>query len=328
MRLVNVAITRPQQKLIIVANLGYIKHYFDPKDTLRLAVQEAAQNGVIQSAHVLHETISLPPDLKRSFNPNTIPEMLDDRTFYGRFFADLKDAKKQVIIFSPFLGKHRIDELEPAFTEKIKQGVNIDVVYSPKRNTDSEDSKEDYQKLAQHLKAMQIRVRIKTEMHEKIVFIDDNIAYMGSLNVLSHGNTTECMQRIVSPSAIKQYKRDWQVETILALPEKIGEPLNIFKSELPQNKGICPKCSRRVVLKVSKNPPYSAFYGCTGYFEYGCRYTEEIPREYFEKITRLSLIPCYGCKGPTRLETVRKDAWLVCAAVPSCGHGQKITVRP
>lgn len=334
MRLVNVAITRAQQKLIIVANQDYVKQYFGPHDTLRLAVQEAARNCVIQSADVLKEAHLTLPTAIREFKGDVFPEMLNDRTFYEYFFPDLKGARKQVTIFSPFLSSRRIHELEPRLVEKIKQGVRIDAIYSPKRNfgVDKErrnpDEGENYQDLVQRLRAMQIKVHTKTEMHEKIVFIDDNIAYFGSLNVLSHGNTTECMQRILSPSAIKQYKKDWQVETILALPERVGSPLEIFSNELPQNNGVCPKCNRKMILRVLKKPPYGAFYGCVGFHEFGCKHTEEITKTHLDKIARLTSLSCNQCKGPTRVESVRKDAWLVCAATPSCGYGQPIKIKP
>lgn len=322
MRLVNVAITCAQQKLVIVANREYIKRYFDPQDTLRLVVEEAACSGVILSADVLKNADISLPKWVQDVKVDTFPELLDDRSFYKYFIPDLKNAKKQVTIFSPFLTKGRIDQLEANLVDKIKQGTRIDAIYSPPREY---DKRKEYEELAQRLRAMQIRLHTKTEMHEKIVFIDDNIAYIGSLNVLSHGQTTECMQRILSPAAIKRYKKDWQVETILALPEKEGSLIDVSFNELPNEGSTCTQCNRKMRRWYFDKYNFYAFYSCSGFPE--CKNREEISKIHFEKIVRLTSIRCQQCKGPTRIETVRKDAWIVCAAASSCGYGQPIKIK-
>ena len=53
MRLTNVAVTRAQHKLIIVANCQYIRQRLHANDTLLLAVQEAQAIGSINSRYVL-----------------------------------------------------------------------------------------------------------------------------------------------------------------------------------------------------------------------------------------------------------------------------------
>lgn len=53
MRLVNVAVTRPQHKLLVVANLAYLRATISGKDTLRLAVEEARKAAVMKSVDVV-----------------------------------------------------------------------------------------------------------------------------------------------------------------------------------------------------------------------------------------------------------------------------------
>lgn len=323
MRLVNVAITRPQQKLIIVANLEYIKNYFDPKDTLRLAVQEAAQNGVIQSADVLKETIPLLPEVIRTSNID-IQGPLDDRSFYNHFLHDLRQAKKRVTIFSPFLGWGRIPEMLSELKDQIRRGVRIETVYSTKREADSAKEKKSYQDLASLLQEAQIKVHYRTEMHEKFVFIDEEITYIGSLNVLSHFGTTDYMFRLQSSSLTAKIKKDWQVERILARPEKEGSIISVFVKNLPLKGGICPDCNQELIRKVIYKYN-SVFYGCPNYPD--CRYKDDVSTIHLEKISQLTSTPCENCGGTTRIETVRKDAWLVCAATPSCDYGQPIKIK-
>jgi superfamily I DNA and/or RNA helicase len=52
-RLINVAVTRAKQKLIIVANRTYIQRTMPEKSTLRLAVKEASDAATVQSLDVV-----------------------------------------------------------------------------------------------------------------------------------------------------------------------------------------------------------------------------------------------------------------------------------
>ncbi|MGH2506813.1 MAG: AAA domain-containing protein [Ktedonobacteraceae bacterium] len=319
MRLVNVAITRAQQKLIIVANQKYIKTHFRTDDTLYLAVQAAAQSGVIQSADVLKETI---PPL-----PNSIcPVQLDDRSFYNYFLQDLKEAKEQVIICSPFLGWTRMKEILPELKNQTKRGLQIHVIYSAKRASDSDKAKEASISLVRILQDAHVTVHYRTEMHEKFVFIDKDIMYYGSLNVLSHAGTTEHMSRCQSPSMVSEHKKHWQIETILARPEKEGPMIEVPVKELPRKGGICPNCHQELHCKTRTQGYFGVFYGCPNFPS--CRYTDDVSKIHLEKVSRLTSIPCKQCQGPTHIKSARKDAWIACAATPSCGYGQPIKITP
>lgn len=54
MRLVNVAVTRPKHKLIIVANVEYLRRKLSPRDTLILAMGEVPPDAVIDSSQVVN----------------------------------------------------------------------------------------------------------------------------------------------------------------------------------------------------------------------------------------------------------------------------------
>lgn len=321
MRLVNVAITRAQQKLIIVANKKYIEDNFDPNATLSLTVQAAAKNAVIQSAEILKETIPLFPALIQESNVD-IQGPIDDRNFYNYFRKDLKEVQKRVIIFSPFLGWGRFKDILPNLEERVKQGIRIDAVYSSKRSSDSIREKTKYGDLVKRLQEAQIEVHYKTEMHEKFVFFDDDVVYIGSLNALSHDGTTDYMYRLRSSSIVAKIKKDWQVDTTLARPQDEGDIIDIYVRDLPRKGGICPNCQEEMQRRINGRH-FSVFYSCPK-----CRYTDDVSTIHLEKIQRLTNLLCDRCKGPTRIETVRKDAWIVCAATPSCDYGRPICIKP
>ena len=331
MRLVNVAVTRAKHKLIIVANSQFIQAQLYPNETLRLAIQEAQEIGVINSRDVL--SLPLPPHRTLSRNSlsdrerqmlkfgNTADadtdtyetELLDDRTFYERFLDDIHTAKRRAIIFSPFLSTERVRQLVSVFSERHQAGVHITAF-----TTTSTNNNPTYSEAAKLLIKAGVELRTMSGMHEKLVIIDDAIVYAGSLNVLSHIGTTEFMGRRKSPGLAKKIMQFKNVDVLIKAPTRWGPPIEVFLHELPSMS--CKKCGKAMTVK---NGRYGPFYGCTGYPT--CTYTEDIAEQHLSSITWLVNTPCRNCGGQMAVKTNRKDAWLVCGAPISCGFGHRIT---
>lgn len=91
-------------------------------------------------------------------------------------------------------------------------------------------------------------------MHEKVILIDDTIVWQGSLNLLSHRNTKEQMQRIVSKSVQKE------VEELL--------DLNQYKKITAANNPTM-QCDLCKGLLVKRSGPNGEFYGCSSFPDCG-----------------------------------------------------------
>ena len=64
-----------------------------------------------------------------------------------------------------------------------------------------------------------VTVLHKLHMHEKLVFIDDDILWSGSLNSLSFTDTQEVMERRVSREVVEDYTRVLRLDALLAAHE-------------------------------------------------------------------------------------------------------------
>lgn len=330
MRLVNVAVTRAKHKLIIVANSQFIQAQLSPNETLRLAVQEAQEIGIINSRDVL----SLPLPQHRTLSRNSLSglerqmlkfdnttdahtdkyetELLDDRTFYERFLDDMHDAKRRAIIFSPFLSTERVRQLVSIFSDRHQAGVHITAFTAVSTNNNPT-----YSEAAKLLVKAGVELRTMSGMHEKLVIIDDAIVYAGSLNVLSHIGTTEFMGRRKSPSFVKKIMQFKNVDALVKAPTRWGLPIEVTLHELPSMN--CKKCGKAMIVK---NGRYGPFYGCMSYP--ACTYTEDIAEQHLNSIEWLVNIHCRSCDGQMAVKTNRKDAWLVCGAAIACGFGHQI----
>ena len=57
-------------------------------------------------------------------------------------------------------------------------------------------------------------------MHEKLVFIDDEVLWHGSLNPLSFSDTQEIMERRHSKAVVEDYQRTLRLEELLGAYEQ------------------------------------------------------------------------------------------------------------
>ncbi len=122
-------------------------------------------------------------------------DLFNDKTFYRAFAGDLLAAKKEVIIYSPFVSKFRANYYK-RIIEKLRNR-NIEVFIFT-RTLDEYDSiiqaqiehiLEIYQKEGVHINYF------GKYIHEKTAIIDRKIVWEGSLNILSHRASSEMMTK-------------------------------------------------------------------------------------------------------------------------------------
>ncbi|MGZ3601032.1 MAG: AAA domain-containing protein [Ktedonobacterales bacterium] len=321
-RLINVAVTRSQHKLIVVANSRHILAQFEPNDTLYLAMKEAQQAGIIKSRDVLKSSGFA--QLERQSHPGAQPgapgllpttiEWISDADFFARFLADMRNATSSISIFSPFVRQTRTATLIPHVQKKCAEGVRITVVASSSDQANQPVDKE----ARELLERAGVDFRTSPGMHEKAVIIDEAIAYFGSLNPLSHNATTEVMQRVASRWYATQLSDAVRINE-RAVAAEWGDDILIPYLHLPSG-GTCPVCGGNLEPRLGK---YGPFYGCSGY-RTGCKHTSDVIEAQLLQIPALAHIRCDKCNAePMRPRVQRKDVWAECAT-DRCDYRRKI----
>ncbi|SRR5258708_7368751 len=117
--------------------------------------------------------------------------------FYLAFVNDLKKAKQQVIIESPFITTKRMNILLPILSQLAKCGVRVIVNTKP-----IDEHESGYQLQAQEaigqMQELGILVLMTAGHHRKLAVIDKQVLWEGSLNILSQNDSCEVMRRIYS----------------------------------------------------------------------------------------------------------------------------------
>ena len=118
----------------------------------------------------------------------------DENTFYYRFKRDLSQAKHEVIIESPFITVSKLRNLKHAFESLMERKIAVFVIT---RHPEEHESfmAEQAEAGIQFFERIGVQVFMSKTHHRKIAMIDRKIVWKGSLNILSHKNSREFMER-------------------------------------------------------------------------------------------------------------------------------------
>jgi len=125
--------------------------------------------------------------------------IFDNDNFMPIFSNDIVNAKKEIVIVSPFVRKRRT--LQMLQYLKIASGKKARVIVVTRPKTDFKEK--DQAALDNALDLLQrndIRIVFKSNIHQKFAIMDQNIIWYGSINLLSYGNAQESIMRIESPN--------------------------------------------------------------------------------------------------------------------------------
>ncbi|MDR1591750.1 MAG: DEAD/DEAH box helicase family protein [Prevotellaceae bacterium] len=216
------------EKLILIATGKYVGEGFDyPRlDTLFLVSPIAWKGTLVQYAGRLHREYPGKQDvriydyvdihvpvLERMYHkrltgyaqigyktlaahnqPNKINLIYDTNSFAPVMINDFAEAKKEILIVSPFLRKKRIETVFEWMKEPLQTGVSITVITRP------QESYKEPKPILECIKLLQssISVSTKPNIHQKYVIIDNRLVWYGSINLLSYGSSEESIMRLES----------------------------------------------------------------------------------------------------------------------------------
>jgi hypothetical protein len=247
-RLFNVAITRAKRRLIVVGDFAYcqkvgkkaflgkalipfLRSHYKTVDAIDVVPEGIANRAASSRRQVYGGSIKLEHDRT----------VIKQDQFYSLLAADLEAATSQVVMFSPFMTRSRMGEIETYLKAAIERDVRIFVVTKPLEERDRAD-RSGYRAIEKALNQWKVTVIHKRGMHEKLVFVDSDIVWTGSLNPLSFRNTQEVMERRRSSEVFQEYAKT------LMLDELLGE----YAAGVPR----CPVCGDEAIVAEGTSKPF------------------------------------------------------------------------
>jgi broad-specificity NMP kinase len=267
-RLLNVAVTRAKHRFYLVAYtkhllsdlhvdsvLARIIHYFygnAQKIASENLVDSYFTNDFDRWANALLSAGGRP-------DPNH-GDMYTEKNFWAKFFQDIRNCQRRLIILSPFLTTGRSGPFMDYFRAMKGRGADVRVYTRPKGQQSGEMANQ-AEVVINQLRSMGINVVERQGMHQKVAIIDDAIAWEGSLNILSHKDTGEQMRRFEGVSAVEEIIRNLELDEEMPSGSQSAEKCPV------------PGCDGYLVVRTKNG---RKFFGCSNYAKKKCRYTRAL----------------------------------------------------
>lgn len=218
-RLLNVALTRAQRRLILVGDFDYIakqgKKAFVREliDFMRERYPRVEAGAIIPSG-LSARAARMQLAVQASAGPDALPHLVVTQdAFYSHLFRDLAAAEKRIVIYSAFLTQNRLGAVQPQLKAAVERGASVWVV--TKELEDRGKQRPHYKRLEEALREWGVQIAHKSRMHEKLVFVDDDVVWHGSLNALSFTDTQEIMARYDNRAVAEYFAKTVCMEELL-----------------------------------------------------------------------------------------------------------------
>ncbi|TET45649.1 hypothetical protein E3J62_06760 [candidate division TA06 bacterium] len=258
-RLLNVALSRARDVLMLVANFDYAKTEIRENSFVRRIIAAFEKDG---EPLKVEDILPLgPEDWLDGLSTETGRELkmspeasglFNESTFYQAFKQDLMDARKGIVIFSPFFSERGIFRWTDTLRVKRETDVKVEIVTLPPYQQPA--AGEETGKVLKGLEESGFTVALRSNMHEKFAMVDGRILWLGPLNILSHKDTDQVMLRLSSKAACRM------MTEMQSLPERMKEVPSFAN----------PKCGKCGGLTVWKSSAYGVHFQC-----FDCGHREE-----------------------------------------------------
>jgi len=202
-RLLNVALSRARERLILLADFEYLRRRVGGDSVIGRILKRFENDGEPLD---VADVVKLGPDNWISAIRKVDPPQFEldpkatgvftEATFFPAFQQDVLRAKSSVVIFSPFATERGAGRLADLLRAKLAEGLKVRLVTRP---PDDQAAMSGTASAAiGALRTLGVAVDLRQSMHEKLASIDAEVAWVGSLNITSHRDTSEIMFRLAN----------------------------------------------------------------------------------------------------------------------------------
>jgi hypothetical protein len=157
----------------------------DKDDALFYVFDFVYRNGkVVDSREILPSYFDESTLIKHSHLHSQ--QMFECKDWNEQFLKDLTQAKRKVVIFSPFLSEEGVGNLVDTFRSFIDKRVGVYVVTRPVI-----ERKKKLIDLQKYLEELGVKLIYREKLYEKVIFIDNKVCWLSNFDILSQNGGFE-----------------------------------------------------------------------------------------------------------------------------------------
>ncbi|WP_406167152.1 AAA domain-containing protein [Streptomyces canus] len=206
-RLLNVALSRAQDHLVVVADLEHLRQHLAPHSEARTMLDHLESHAQVMSADQLIPTREAAQLSALTEEELARPAFFPADEVYKAVEWDIERAATSIEVYCPFLDPNPVRKWSTLLGRRVSEGVRV-VIYTRSADEQRDDaSAERHQQRIDQLRSVGCEVDFRERMHEKVLILDSTVLWHGSLNLLANSGPTDLMMRFTDPSSCERVSR-------------------------------------------------------------------------------------------------------------------------
>ncbi|MEU8476359.1 AAA domain-containing protein [Streptomyces hygroscopicus] len=206
-RLLNVALSRAQDHLIVVADIDHLRGHLAPHSEARLMLDHLESHAQLISADQLVPTRDAAQLSVLSEEDLARPAFFPADEVYAAVEWDITRAVTSIELYCPFLDPRPVRKWSGLLGQRVADGVKV-VIYTRAAEEQRDDTAaQRHQQRIDELRSVGCAVDFRERMHEKVLILDRSVLWHGSLNLLANTGPTDLMMRFTDPTSCERVSR-------------------------------------------------------------------------------------------------------------------------
>jgi len=206
-RLLNVALSRAQDHLIVVADVEHLRRHLPPGSEAGIMLDHLESRAQVLSADQLVPTREAAQLSALSEEELARPAFFPADEVHAAVKWDIARAVTGIDLYCPFLNPGPVRAWSALLRDRVDAGVRVRVhTRSPDEQRSTADARAHSQRI-EELRAAGCVVDFRERMHEKVLILDGTVLWHGSFNLLASTGPTDLMMRYTDPATCERVSR-------------------------------------------------------------------------------------------------------------------------
>lgn len=206
-RLLNVALSRAQDHLIVVADVEHLRRHLSVHSEARVMLDHLESHAQVISADQLIPTRDAAQLSALSEEELARPAFFPADEVQKAVEWDIARARTSIEVYCAFLDPQPVRRWSALLGARAAEGVRVVVhTRSPEEQREAAGAAR-HQKQIDVLEEAGCQVDFRERMHEKVLILDSTVLWHGSLNLLAGSGPTDLMMRFTDPASCERVSR-------------------------------------------------------------------------------------------------------------------------
>ncbi|MFD4320219.1 AAA domain-containing protein [Streptomyces sp. NPDC058548] len=206
-RLLNVALSRAQDHLVVVADVAFLRKHLAPHSEALAMVDHLEAHAQTISADQLIPIRDADQLATLSAEELARPAFFEHSEVLEAVAWDVERAQRSIELYSAFMDAPPVSRWARMLAPKAAAGLQVTVFTRPPEEQQEPFRVARHQELVGQLEAVGCRVEFRDRMHEKVLILDGAVLWHGSKNLLANIGPTDLMMRYTDPASCDRVRR-------------------------------------------------------------------------------------------------------------------------